>query len=65
MQAANNESVIIKDQGRPTHVLMTFDTYQRLAQRPRNIADALAIPSIVDIGFDPPRVAIRARDVEL
>jgi hypothetical protein len=46
-------------------VLLSFDDYQRLTQQRRNIADALAMPGVADIEFEPPRVAIEARPADL
>lgn len=37
-------------------VLMRFEDYQQLTRQRRNIADALAMPGIADIEFEPPRV---------
>lgn len=61
MRAANNGPVFITARSRPTHVLMSFADYQRLTRRRRNIADALAMPGIGDIGFEPPRITIETR----
>lgn len=63
-RAANNGPVFITDRGRPAHVLMTFKDYQRLTQQRRNIADALAMPGMTDIDFEPPRVTIDARPAD-
>ena len=63
-RAANNGPVFITDRGRPAHVLMSFEEYQRLTKQRRNIADALAMPGIADIEFDPPRVTIKPRPVD-
>ena len=60
-RAANNGPVFITDRGRPAHVLMSFEEYQRLTKQRRNIADALAMPGIADIEFNAPRVTIEAR----
>ena len=35
---------------------MTFEDYQRLTKQRRNIADALAMPGIADIEFEPPHM---------
>lgn len=64
-RAANKGPVFITDRGRPAHVLMSFEDYQRLAQQRRSIADALAMPGIADIEFEPPRVTIDHRPVDL
>lgn len=65
-KAANNGPVFITDRGRPAHVLLSFEEYQRLTQQRRNIADALAMPGAEDIEFDPPRlnIEIRAADFQ-
>ena len=63
-RAANNGPVFITDRGRPAHVLMTFEDYQRLTKQRRNIADALAMPGLADIEFEPPRVTIIPRPVD-
>ena len=63
-RAAHNGPVFITDRGRPAHVLMTFDDYQRLTQQRRNIADVLAMPGLADIEFEPPRVTIESRPAD-
>ena len=63
-RAANKGPVFITDRGRPAHVLMSFEDYQRLTKQRRNIADALAMPSIADIEFAPPRVSIDTRPAD-
>ena len=63
-RAANNGPVFITDRGRPAHVLMSFEDYQRLTKQRRNIADALAMPGIADIEFEPPRATIQSCQVD-
>jgi prevent-host-death family protein len=63
-KATKDGPVFITDRGRPAHVLLTFEEYQRLTQQRRNIADALAMPGIEDIEFDPPRANITTRPAE-
>lgn len=63
-RAANKGPVFITDRGRPAHVLMSFEDYQRLTRQRRNIADALAMPGIADIEFSPPPVTIKPRAVD-
>ncbi len=63
-RAANNGPVFITDRGKPAHVLLSFDDYQRLTKQRRNIADALAMPGIADIEFEPSRVTIKPRPVD-
>jgi prevent-host-death family protein len=57
-RAANQGPVFITDRGRPAHVLMSFEDYQRLTRQRRSIADALGMPGLADIEFDAPRVTI-------
>lgn len=63
-RAANDGPVFITDRGRPAHVLMSFEHYQRLTQQRRNIADALAMPGSADIDFEAPRVTIDIRPAD-
>lgn len=63
-RAANNGPVFITDRGKPAHVLLSFADYQRLIKQRRNIADALAMPGLADIEFDPAPVMIESRPVD-
>lgn len=63
-RAANSGPVFITDRGRPAHVLLSFEDYQRLTRQRRNIADALAMPGSADIEFEPPRVTIETRPAD-
>jgi prevent-host-death family protein len=55
-RAAQGGPVYITDRGRPSHVLMTFEDYQKLAAQQPSIADLLSLPrGIEDIEFDLPR----------
>lgn len=64
-RAAEGGPVFITDRGKPAHVLLSFEEYQRLTRQRRNIADALAMPGVADIEFDPPKVDIGARPADL
>lgn len=63
-RAASKGPVFITDRGRPAHVLMSFEEYQRLTKQRRNIADALAMPELADIAFVPPKVNIDIRPAD-
>jgi len=63
-RAAINGPVFITDRGRPAHVLMSFEDYQRLTKQRRNIADALAMSGIAAIDFEPPHVTIETRPAD-
>ncbi len=64
-RAASKGPVIITDRGRPAHVLLTIEAYQKLTQKTASIADLLAMPGIADIAFEPPRVGRIARPADL
>jgi prevent-host-death family protein len=57
-RAASNGPVIITDRGRPAHVLLRFEDYMKLIKQRRNIADALAMPGMAEIDFEPSPVKI-------
>ena len=52
-QAAKHGPVFITDRGRPAHVLLTIEDYQKLAGAQATIVDMLAMPGVADIEFDP------------
>ncbi len=54
-KAATKGPVFITDRGKPAHVLLSIEEYQRLTARPRSIVEALSMPGLSDIEFDPPR----------
>lgn len=60
-RAAMNGPVVITDRGKPAHVLLSYEEYQRLTGRPRTLAEALAMPGVADIDFDPPKLELRLR----
>ena len=64
-RAASKGPVIITDRGRPAHVLLTIEAYQKLTQKSASIADLLAMPGAADIDFEAPRVGRIARPADL
>ena len=62
--ATEGGPVFITDRGKPAHVLLSVQEYQRITAGHRKIADALAMPGSADIKFDPPRVNIRSRPAD-
>ena len=48
--------VFITDRGRPTHVLLTIDSYLKIADKEATIVDLLAMTQAAEIDFDPPRL---------
>jgi prevent-host-death family protein len=57
--------VFITDRGRPAHVLMSFAEYQRIAGQRRNLLDALSVPGLSGIAFEPKKAGIVARPADL
>jgi prevent-host-death family protein len=53
-KAAEKGPVIITDRGTPSHVLLSFDDYQRLIVKKQNILELLACPEADPIEFDYP-----------
>jgi len=64
-KAAKSGPVFITDRGKPAHVLLSIEEYQRLTRQRRNIADSLAMPDAADIEFEPQRVTIGAQPADL
>jgi hypothetical protein len=64
-RAARSSPVVITDRGVPSHVLVTFDDYERLSGAHGRISDALRMDDMTEIEFDPPRVALSDRPVDL
>jgi prevent-host-death family protein len=55
-RAAKKGPVFITDRGRPSHVLLTADEYDRITGSQKSIADLLAMPEAAEIEFEPPRL---------
>lgn len=54
-KAARNGPVFITDRGRPAHVLLTYEEYQRLVSGPGGIIEMLGQPpGIEDVELDIP-----------
>ena len=53
MRAATHGPVFISEGGQPTHVLLSIGEYQRLTRPRRTLVEALAMPGLSDIDFDP------------
>lgn len=55
-RAAKAGPVFITDRGKPAHVLLSIEDYRRLTGKRRTLGEALAMPGVADIDFDPPRL---------
>jgi prevent-host-death family protein len=63
-RAAEQGPVYITDQGHPAHVLLSIEEYRRLTGRHRSIVEALSMPGLSDIEFDPPRSRVGSRPAD-
>jgi prevent-host-death family protein len=54
-KAAARGPVIITDRGKPAHVLLSIEEYQRITGERRSIVDALSMPGLSGIALDSPR----------
>jgi PHD/YefM family antitoxin component YafN of YafNO toxin-antitoxin module len=54
--ATRNGPVFITDRGRPAHVLITIEEYQRLTGGPMTLAEALAQREVSDFEFEAPKI---------
>ncbi|HWI85830.1 MAG TPA: type II toxin-antitoxin system Phd/YefM family antitoxin [Sphingomonas sp.] len=51
-RAARIEPVFVTDRGKPTHVLMSIESFRHLTGQTETIVDLLAMPTPVEIGAD-------------
>jgi len=63
-KAASEGPVFITDRGRPAFVLLSIEEYHRTMGKRRSIVDALSMPGLAEIDFDPPRSRERARPAD-
>ncbi|NEX19223.1 type II toxin-antitoxin system Phd/YefM family antitoxin [Thiorhodococcus mannitoliphagus] len=64
-KAATKGPVFITDRGRPAHVLLSIEDYQRLAGGQVTLAAALAQKDAPDLDFEPPRLGDLYRAADL
>lgn len=65
-KAADAGPVFITDRGRPAHVLLTIEDYQRLVGGGSSIIDMLAAPAgTEDVEFTPPKTRMGIRPADL
>ena len=63
-KAASKGPVFITDRGRPAHVLMSIELYQRLTGSSQKIADLLVMPGIEDVELEIPPMRDLARPAD-
>ena len=64
-KAARSGPVVITNRGQPVHVLLSYEDYQRITGKRRTIVEALSMPGLEDIDFEPPRSRDLPRAVDL
>ncbi len=65
-RAAAQGPVTITDHGRPAHVLLTIDEYNRITGAGRLVGDRWSLPGFEHIELDiPPREIVPERDFDL
>ena len=64
-RATRKGPVIITDRGRPSHVLLTIEQYEKLTGKTASIADLLAMPGVAEVEFEAPRLGPVSRPADL
>ena len=64
-KASSKGPVFITDRGKPAHVLLSIEEYRRISGQRRSIVEALSMPGLAEIEFDPPRLDDFARPADL
>jgi len=64
-RAAGEGPVYITDRGRAAHVLLSIDDYRALTEAPGSIVDQLAMGSHASVDFEPARLDLVLRPVDL
>lgn len=55
-RAAKRGPVFITDRGRPSHVLLSAEEYERITAGGKSIGELLAMPEAEEIEFEPARL---------
>jgi len=63
-KAAEKGPVVITDRGRPAHVLLSFEDYQKLLGAGPSLFEALAMAGGEDIAFEPAKVDLTTRPAD-
>jgi prevent-host-death family protein len=63
-KAASDGPVFITDRGKPAHVLLSIEDYRRIVGQRRSLVEALSMPGLADIEFDPPPARDLARPAD-
>ncbi len=63
--AARSGPVFVTNRGKTTHVLLSIEDYQRITARGRSLVEALAMPGLTDIDFEPQKLKVDVRPADL
>ena len=63
-KAARQGPVFITDRGKPAHVLLSIEDYQKLTGLNADIVDLLVMPEAADIEFETERAVLTHRPVD-
>lgn len=55
-RAARRGPVFITDRGRPSHVLLSVEDYQKLTEGQKSIVELLGMAQAAEVEFEPPRL---------
>ena len=64
-KAAKKGPVFITNRNRPLHVLLSIEEYQRIKGEQPNLVDALAMPGLAEIDFQPLRTHVESVPADL
>ncbi len=60
-RAAQDGPVFITDRGKPAHVLLSIEDYQRLTGAGGTLGEALALPGVAELRFLPAKMRLGVR----
>ena len=55
-KACQSGPVFITDRGKPSHVLMRYEDYQRVIGKQKTILDLVGMPGLAEIEFEPEKI---------
>lgn len=64
-RAAKKGPVFITDRGRPAHVLLTIEEYEKLTDKPKSLLEALKMPGVGEVEIEFPRLGQLVRPADL
>jgi hypothetical protein len=64
-KACRSGPVFITDRGRPSHVLMLYEDYQRVIGHQKNILDLVGMKAAGDITFEPAKIENFTKPIDL